>query len=176
MRENLHMYDLSNTCMDSLHTSDLSPQTQFHMLFAIKVLFFGGGGCFAILDYHYSACVWWSWKGNSGNHLIRMNVSQSTQWCATKLFSAIEGTVKSKLHYSSWPLGGRGPLLWVAPQALQGEERNLMPWFQMSGLVNMPQTVVKDDNENGGCQSAQHNESIFQYAWRGGERRPREFQ
>lgn len=31
----------------------------------------------------------------------------------------------------------------------------------------MPQTVVKDDNENAGCQSAQHNESIFQNAMRG---------
>lgn len=43
----------------------------------------------------------------------------------------------------------------------------------MSGLVNMPQTVVKDDNGNAGCKSAQHNESIFQNATRrGGERRP----
>lgn len=31
--------NLANTCMDSLHTSDLSPQTQFHILAAIKVLF-----------------------------------------------------------------------------------------------------------------------------------------
>lgn len=32
--------NLANTRVDSLHTSDLSPQTQFHILFAIKVPFF----------------------------------------------------------------------------------------------------------------------------------------
>lgn len=113
-----------------------------------------------------------AWKGNSRNHIIHINMSQSTQWCATKLFPCLWGntaTVTSKLRYLSRPLGGRGPLLWVAPQGAAGRGGRVMPWFQTSGLVNMPQTVVKDDNENGGgggwvCQSALHIESIYQYA------------
>ena len=87
-----------------------------------------------------------------------MNMSQSTRWRATVPFSSHWGrpcTVTSTLHRSHWPLGGRGPLLWAPPWAVQeeGERRKkktkLMPRFQMSGLVNTPQTVVKDGNENG---------------------------
>lgn len=99
-------------------------------------------------------------KGTPENHIIHMNMSQSTQWCATVPFSSQWGkpcTVTSTLHRLHWPLGGRGPLLWAPPRAVREEGeggKKLMPWFQMSGLVNMPRTVVKDGNENGrlpGC-------------------------
>lgn len=167
MREHLHMYDqgctisnLANTRVDSLHTSDLSPQTQFHILFAIKVPFFFFFFCYFGLPWLSMCLIKLKKKGTPENHIIHMNMSQSTQWCATVPFSSQWGkpcTVTSTLHRLHWPLGGRGPLLWAPPRAVREEGeggKKLMPWFQMSGLVNMPRTVVKDGNENGrlpGC-------------------------
>lgn len=157
--------NLSNTCMDSLHTGDLSPQTQFHILCAIKVLFWGQGLlCYfglpllsmCLMKLKRQLRIWY--HSYDSKHSVMCNQALPCPW---------GNRVPVKLPSLSWPLGGGGPLLWVASQALQGGEGNLTPWFQMSGLVNMPQTVVKDDNENAGCQSAQHNESIFQNATRG---------
>lgn len=165
--------NLSDTCMDSLHTGDLSPQTQFRTLCAIKVPFWGAGAVVLfwitmtqhVFDEAEKATpdlvsfIWFK-APSDVRPSFPLPLREQSEVNATL-------TVKSMLQSLSWPRGGGGPLLWVASQALQGGEGNLMPWFPMSGLVNMPQTVVKDDNENAGCQSAQHNESIFQNAMRG---------